>query len=56
MPCNKADAVRWVRLKGQKMAIKRENTSMKNVRVILLKQILVYCRKEKDNENIAIFL
>jgi len=34
MPCNEADAVRWARLKGKKMAIKMKFKTDKNISVV----------------------
>jgi len=38
--CNKADAVRSARLKGNKMAIKIKNKNEKKVKIIILERIL----------------
>jgi len=40
MPCNEADAVRSARLNGKKMAIKIENISNKNFRIMVIVKIL----------------
>jgi len=40
MPCNEADAVRSVRLKGKKMAIKIKNTDKRKDQIMILENIL----------------
>jgi hypothetical protein len=46
MLCNKADAVRLVRLKGKKMAIKIKNANRKIVPVIVLEKITHIAKNE----------
>jgi len=48
MPCNEADAVRWARLNGKKMAIKIKGITNKNIAVVFfIKSMYILKSKAK---------
>jgi len=50
MPCNEADAVRWARLNGKKMAIKIKGITNKTLQLFFLSKACISLKAKQKNE------